>query len=119
MYSNRVILTGFLGVDAEVRKSTRQTSFTVLSLATKRSWKDRTSGQYRSETSWHRCICYGRLGQFAATLSKGAHVQVEGEVRTRQYTPDGGPSKSITDIRVFSVAKLDRKSDAATTGAGA
>ena len=119
MYSNRVILTGFLGVDAEVRKTTRQTPFTVLSLATKRSWKDRTSGQYRSETSWHHCICYGRTGQFAATLSKGAHVQVEGEIRTRQYTPEGGPTKSITDIRVFSVVKLDRKADGTPAGEGA
>ena len=37
MYSNRVTLTGFLGVDAEVRNSTSSTPFTVLSLATKRS----------------------------------------------------------------------------------
>ena len=119
MYSNRVILTGFLGVDAEVRKTARRTAFTVLSLATKRSWKDRESGGYRSETSWHHCVCYGRIGQYAATLTKGAHVQVEGEICTRQYAPNGEPAKSITDIRVISVVQLDRKSGPAVTGVGA
>jgi single-strand DNA-binding protein len=119
MYSNRVTLTGFLGVDAEVRNSTSPTPFTVLSLATKRSWKDRKSGEYRSQTSWHRCLCFGRVGQYASTLTKGAHVQVDGEVRTRQFTPEGGQTRSITEIRVRSIVKLDRKSEPAASGAGA
>jgi single-strand DNA-binding protein len=86
MYQNRASLIGFLGKDAEVRTTNSKTSFTVLSLATKRSWKDRESGEYQSQTTWHRCIAWGKLGEFAATLTKGAHVQIEGEIRTREYT---------------------------------
>jgi single-stranded DNA-binding protein len=46
-------------------------------------------------------------------LTKGAHVQVEGEIRTRQYTPNTADantieSKSITEIRAISIVKLDR-----------
>ena len=84
MYQNRVTLIGFLGKDAEVKSTRSNASFTVLSLATKRSWKDRESGERRSETTWHRCIVWGKLGQFAATLTKGAHIQLEGEIRTRE-----------------------------------
>jgi len=112
MYQNRINLIGFLGKDAEVRSTRNQSAFTVLSLATKRSWKDRESGDRRSETTWHHCIVWGKLGEFAATLAKGAHVQVEGEIRTRQYQPSGAkaghPMKSFTEVRVTSISKLDR-----------
>ena len=127
MYANRATLIGFLGQDAEVRTTQNETSFTVLSVATKRSWKDRASGEYASETTWHRCVVWGKLSQFAATLTKGAHVQIEGEIRTRQYTQKLGGKKSaevkksITEVRVLSIARLDRakKSDAETDAKGA
>ena len=86
MYSNRVTLTGFLGQNAEVKSTRNHNSFTVLSLATKRSWKDRESGERKSETTWHRCIVWGKLAEFASTLTKGAHIQIEGDIRTREYT---------------------------------
>ena len=115
MYSNRVNLTGFLGNDAEVHTTRNNSSFTTFSLATKRSWKDRESGGFQSETTWHRCIAFGKLAQAAAALGKGAHVQIEGQIRNREYTPanDAG-KKSITEIRILSLVKLDRvkKSDA-------
>jgi single-strand DNA-binding protein len=113
MYSNRATLTGFLGKDAEVHNTRNQKSFTILSLATKRSWKDRESGEYKSQTTWHRCIVFGKLSEFAATLTKGAHVQIEGEIRTREYTPKSGKDgvatkRSITEVRVLALVKLDR-----------
>jgi single-strand DNA-binding protein len=116
---NRVTLIGFLGKDAEVRLTrNNESAFTVLSLATNRSWKDQESGEYKSDVSWHRCIAFGRAGEYAATLLKGAHVQVEGEIRTREYTEKTGAKKpttvkkTITEIRVYRIAKLDRPTKA-------
>lgn len=116
MYQNRVTLIGFLGKDAESRSTrTQQTPFVVLSLATKRSWKDRESGERHSQTEWHRCIVWGRLAEYAATLTKGAHVQVEGDLRHREYTPqpkngsdNGVTLRTVAEIRVTSITKLDR-----------
>jgi len=115
MYQNRATLIGFLGQDAEVRTTRNDASFTVLSLATKRSWKDRQTGERQSQTTWHRCIAWGKLGEYAATLTKGAHLQIEGEIRTREYTQKLGGGrkpaevkKSITEVRVISITKLDR-----------
>jgi len=125
---NRVTLIGFLGKDAEVRRThNNDTPFTVLSLATNRSWKDPESGEYKSNVTWHRCVVFGKASEFAATLTKGAHVQIEGEIRTRQYTQKLGGKKSaevkksITEVRVLSIARLDRakKSDADTDAKGA
>lgn len=122
MYANRVSLTGFLGKDAETKTTRNHASFTVLSLATKRIWKDRATGERQSQTTWHRIIAWGRLGEYAANLTKGAHLQVEGEIRTRDYVRTSGDAssadtkKTITEIRATSIARLDRaKKDSEST----
>ncbi len=86
MYSNRVMITGFVGHDAETHTTRNDSTFTTLSVATKRSWKNRETGAYDSQTTWHKCVVFGPQAAFAATLSKGAHVQIDGELRTREYT---------------------------------
>ena len=123
MYQNRATLIGFLGNDAEVKTTRNNASFTVLSLATKRSWKDRDSDAYKSETTWHRCIVWGKLGEFAATLTKGARVQIEGEIHMREYTEKSAGKKSvevkksITEVRVAPIVKLDRPAKSNAQGA--
>ena len=112
MYQNKVNLIGFLGSDAEVRTANNR-SFTTLSLATKSSYKDK-SGQYVSHTEWHRCVVFGKLSEFARTLSKGAHIQVEGELRSREYESIKTDSmRRVWEIRVASILKLDRAEKAA------
>ena len=106
MYQNKVTLIGFLGNDAEVRSNDNR-SFTVLSLATKSSYKK--DGKYISHTEWHRCMVFGKLCEFAGTLKKGAHIQVEGELRSREYDSKKTDSKQrIWEVRVDSILKLDR-----------
>ena len=95
MYQNRVTLTGFLGKDAESRGTrTQQTPFVVLSLATKRSWEGRESGERHSQTEWHRCIVWGRLAEYAALLTQSAHVQC---VSARCATRHGDCNRSDVD----------------------
>jgi single-strand DNA-binding protein len=106
MYQNKVTLIGFLGSDAEVRTNDNR-SFTTLSLATKSSYKK--DGKYISHTEWHRCVLFGKLAEFAGTLKKGAHLQVEGELRSREYdSKKAGTKQTIWEIRLNSVLKLDR-----------
>ena len=109
MYQNKVTLIGFLGSNAEARSNSADFSVTTLSLATKSSYKDKKSGEYVSQTEWHRCVVFGNLSEFAATLKKGAHIQVEGELRSREYDSKKTDSKQrIWEIRVASILKLDR-----------
>ena len=111
MYQNKVTLIGFLGSDAEVRSNDNR-SFTTLSLATKSSYKK--DGKYISHTEWHRCVVFGKLSEFAGTLKKGAHIQVEGELRSREYDSKKTDSKQrIWEVRVDSILKLDRAEKAA------
>ena len=83
MYLNRVTLIGFLGGNAE-KKVSNATNIAVFSLATKTSWKN-DAGTWESRTDWHRCVAFGRLAEFVATLAKGSHVAVEGELRSHEY----------------------------------
>jgi len=106
MYQNKVTLIGFLGNDAEVRTNDNR-SLTTLSLATKSSYKK--DGKYIEHTEWHRCVVFGKLGEFAATLKKGAHIQVEGELRSREYdSKKTGTKQTVSEIRLNSILKLDR-----------
>jgi single-strand DNA-binding protein len=114
MHMNRATLIGYLGGDAEIRTGKNDQKFTTFSIATKTSYKNKESGEYVSHTEWHRCIVFGKFGEFAATLKKGAHVQVEGEIRHTEYTPKKAKKPVRTDnIRVNSILKLDRAEKAA------
>jgi single-strand DNA-binding protein len=112
MYQNKVTLIGFLGSNAEARTNNADFSVTTLSLATKSSYKK--DGKYISHTEWHRCVVFGKLSEFARTLTKGAHIQVEGELRSREYDSKKTDSKRrVWEIRVASILKLDRAEKAA------
>ena len=113
MYLNRITLIGFLGSDAE-KKVSNTTNIAVFSLATKVSWKN-DAGTWESRTEWHRCVAFGKLADFAGTLAKGAHVAVEGELRSHEYQREAAVGDQRTaipqrvwEIRVDSVLKLDR-----------
>src|SRR6202453_1301698 len=107
MYQNKVTLIGFLGSNPEGRTNSPDFSVTTLSLATKSSYKK--DGKYISHTEWHRCVVFGKLSEFAKTLTKGAHIQVEGELRSREYDSKKTDTKQrIWEIKVDSILKLDR-----------
>jgi single-strand DNA-binding protein len=108
MYQNRVTLIGFLGSDPELHNN-GVGHFTTLSLATKSSYRKQEA--YVAHTEWHRCVIFGKLSDFAATLKKGAHIQIEGELRSRDYVSSKtSSSQRVWEIRASSILKLDRSS---------
>jgi len=111
MYTNNLTLIGFLGNDAEVRTNGDR-SLTTFSIATQSSYKK--DGKYINHTEWTRCVVFGKLGEYAADLKKGAHIFVEGEKRSRKYeSTKTNSEQTIWEIRVDSILKLDRAAKAA------
>jgi single stranded DNA-binding protein len=116
-YLNSVTLVGFVGADPEQRQAKGNGSkFTVLSVATQRSWKN-ADDEWSSKTEWHRIVLFRpRLAEnVARTIKKGAHVLVEGSLISSTYEqPNGKGKKSKTakitswSIRADVVRKLDR-----------
>ena len=114
---NRITLIGFLGKDAETRYTAKGTDYSRFSIATSVSWKDKDSGEYRTRTEWHACVVWARLGEWAANLKKGAFVEIEGELRYREYTPTESDRKvRVAEIYASSILALDRSAGQSGSG---
>ncbi len=96
---NKVILMGNLGRDPEVRYSPDGAAVCNVSIATTSSWKDKTSGERREETEWHRVVFYNRLAEIAGEyLRKGRPVYVEGRIKTRKWQNKEGVDQFTTEV---------------------
>ncbi|VCU69966.1 Single-stranded DNA-binding protein [Pigmentiphaga humi] len=97
---NKVILVGNLGRDPEVRYTPDGAAICNVSIATTSQWKDKSSGERREETEWHRVVFYNRLAEIAGEyLKKGRSVYVEGRLKTRKWQDkDTGADKYATEI---------------------
>jgi single-strand DNA-binding protein len=97
---NKVILVGNLGRDPEVRQTQDGTKIVHLSVATSERWRDRSSGENRERTEWHRVVIFNeRLGEVAEKyLAKGRTVYLEGQLQTRKWTDQSGQEKYTTEV---------------------
>lgn len=97
---NKVILVGNLGRDPEVRHTQNGDPIVHLSLATSETWRDRSSGERRERTEWHRVVIFNEnLGKIAEQyLRKGSKVYVEGQLQTRKWTDQQGQERYTTEV---------------------
>ena len=107
---NKVILVGNLGNDPEHRVLPSGGGVTNISLATSESWKDKTSGEQKERTQWHRVVFFNRLSEIAAEyLRKGSKVYVEGTLRTRKWQDQSGQDRYTTEIVGAEMQMLDSR----------
>ena len=97
---NKVILIGNLGKDPEVRRMTSGEPVVNLSIATSESWKDKSSGERKEKTEWHRVVIFNKnLADVAEKyLRKGSKVYLEGALQTRKWTDKDGAEKYSTEV---------------------
>src|ERR1700761_7730943 len=97
---NKVILVGNLGKDPEVRRMQSGDPIVNLSLATSETWRDKSSGERKEKTEWHRVVIFNKnLAEVAEKyLRKGSKVYVEGSLQTRKWTDKDGAEKYSTEI---------------------
>lgn len=96
---NKVILVGNLGADPDVRTMQSGDKVVNLSIATSESWKDKSSGERREKTEWHRVVVFnqGLVNVCENYLRKGAKVYLEGQLETRSWEQDG-QKKYTTEV---------------------
>ncbi|MBT5243323.1 MAG: single-stranded DNA-binding protein [Rhodospirillaceae bacterium] len=97
---NKVILVGNLGRDPEVRFAQDGTKIVNMSLATSESWKDKSTGERREKTEWHRVVIFNNhLADIAEKyLRKGSKIYIEGALQTRKWTDNSGVEKYSTEV---------------------
>ncbi|EJO34296.1 single-stranded DNA-binding protein [Acinetobacter radioresistens] len=119
---NKVILVGTLGRDPETKTFPNGGSLTQFSIATSESWTDKSTGERKEQTEWHRIVLHNRLGEIAQQyLRKGSKVYIEGSLRTRQWTDQNGQERYTTEIRGEQMQMLDsgrQQGDQAGAGFG-
>jgi single-strand DNA-binding protein len=72
-----------------------------ITLATSESWRDKTTGENKEITEWHRVVLFGKLAEVAGEyLRKGSQVYIEGQLRTRKWTDQAGQDKYTTEVVV-------------------
>ncbi len=109
---NKVIIVGNLGRDPESRTFPSGDSVCNITVATTEKWKDKTTGEAKEATEWHRIVFNGKLAEIATQyLRKGTAVYVEGSLKTRKWTDQQGVEKYATEIRATSMQMLGGKPD--------
>jgi single-strand DNA-binding protein len=97
---NKVILVGNLGKDPEIRATQDGREIANLTIATSESWKDKSSGERKEKTEWHRVVILNdNLVTIAKNyLKKGQKVYLEGAIQTRKWTDKEGQDRYSTEV---------------------
>ena len=98
---NKVQIIGRLGADPEIKQMVNGKNVARLSVATSQSWKDKTSGERKEKTEWHRVVIFneGLVNIVQQYLKKGANIYVEGQLSTRKWKDEkSGQDKYSTEI---------------------
>ena len=119
---NKVQLIGRLGADPDIKQMVNGKNVARLSIATSQSWKDKSSGERKEKTEWHRVVIFneGLVNVVQQYLKKGANVYVEGQLTTRKWKDESsGQDKYSTEIVLqgynSSLTMLDGKSKGENT----
>ena len=97
---NKVILIGNLGKDPEVHTTHAGSKILSFTLATSETWNDRTSGERKERTEWHRVVVFNdAIADISERyLAKGVKVYVEGHLHTRKWTDQAGQERYTTEV---------------------
>lgn len=97
---NKVILVGNLGRDPEIRSTQDGREIANFSVATSESWKDKSTGERKEKTEWHRVVVFneGLVKVIKNYVKKGSKVYLEGALQTRKWTDKDGQEKYTTEV---------------------
>ncbi len=115
---NKVMLIGNLGSDPEIRMTPSGSKVAKVSLATNRTFQDRT-GQQQERTEWHRLTFFGKLADIVEQwVTKGDRLFVEGRIEYSQTQDDQGGTRYWTDIVVNEMVMLGSTTGGPPEGGG-
>jgi len=110
MNLNKAMLIGNLTRDPESRTTPNGQTVCSFGLATNRIWKDKNTGERKSQADFHNIVAWGRLAETCSQyLKKGSKVYVEGRLQTRSWDDPSGVKKYRTEIICQNMIMLDAK----------
>lgn len=121
---NKVILVGNLGQDPEIRRTQDGRPIATFSVATSENWRDKSTGERREKTEWHRVVVFneGLCRVIEQYLKKGSKVYLEGQLQTRKWQDKEGRDRYSTEVVLqgfnSSLTMLDGRSSGAGMAGG-
>ena len=107
MTINRVMLTGNLGSEPELRRGANGSAVLQMSLAVNERRGDGNGG-YTTYTNWFDCAMFGnRAESVSSYLHKGDKVSIEGRLHYRQWEKDG-QKRSAVSVYVDEIEFMSR-----------
>ena len=112
---NKAIIVGHLGGAPDIRSLQSGGKVASFSVATGESWRDKTTGERKERTDWHRVVVFteGLVKVCEQYLHKGSKVYIEGKMQTRKWTDQGGQERTVTEVILNSfghaIQMLDRR----------
>jgi single-strand DNA-binding protein len=104
---NKAIIVGNLGKDPETRYMPSGDAVTNITVATTDKYKDKTTGEQKEMTEWHRISMFGKLAEIAGQyLKKGSQVYIEGKIQTRKWQDKDGQDRYTTEIKADTMQML-------------
>ena len=97
---NKVILVGNVGQEPQIRQMQSGQKVASFSLATSDRWRDRTSGEQKEQTEWHRVVIFNPslVDVAERMLQKGTKLYLEGSLRTRKWQNQQGTDQYTTEV---------------------
>lgn len=114
---NKVMMTGRLGADPEMRYTPQGSAVTQFNVASGRTWKS-ADGQQHEDTEWFKVVAWDKLGEICNQyLQKGTRVYVEGRLQTRKWQDKEGRDRYTSEVIANDMIILSSKQESAGTGA--
>jgi single-strand DNA-binding protein len=97
---NKVILIGNLGQDPDIKSTQDGREIANLSIATSESWKDKSSGERKDKTEWHRVVVFNEelVKLCKQYIKKGSKLYIEGQLQTRKWVDQSGNDRYSTEV---------------------
>jgi len=97
---NEVRLIGNVGKDPDIRVTQDGKEVASFSLATSEVWTDKTTGERKEKTEWHKIVVFvGRLIPIIKSyVKKGSRLYIAGSLHTRKWVDQSNSEKYVTEV---------------------
>jgi single-strand DNA-binding protein len=93
---------GHLGADPFInrgRYTQNREAIATIRIATTEISKDKSSGERKETTEWHRVVFFNRTAEVVGEyLRKGSPIYVEGRIQTRKWQDSAGQDRYVVEI---------------------
>ncbi len=116
---NKILITGNLTRDPEVRYTQGGAAVVTLRIASTRRYRDTSSGEWKDDTCFIDVVAWRELAERCGNqLHKGSPVMVDGRLQSRDWETKEGQKRTSIEINALSVQFLEKRGEGSPAYSG-